>query len=50
MAKKLTNKQRDIVRRVANNLRISDQTVETIVTEFLTEQSRRPAPRRTGKK
>lgn len=50
MGSKLTTKQTLIAQRIASNLRMSDQMVITIVTAFLAEQSKRPAPKRTGKK
>lgn len=46
MGKKLTNRQNDAVRRVASNMGMSDQIVGSIVSEYLTEQSKRPTARR----
>ncbi len=47
--KKLTSKQDAAVKRVANNLRMSDSDVRLIVSEFLGEQSARPPAKRTRK-
>lgn len=49
MGKKLTPKQESVVRRVANRLGMSDVTVGAVVSEFLSEQSARPAPKRQVK-
>lgn len=46
---KLTNRQRETVRKVAANLGLSDITVETVVTEYLANQSG-PSERKTKKK
>lgn len=46
---KLTKRQREVVRKVAANLGMSDITVETVVTEYLSNQSG-PSERKTKKK
>lgn len=45
---KLTKRQREVVRKVAANLGMSDITVETVVTEYLSNQSG-PSERKSKK-